>query len=323
LEHQKSEPSTMASVIEQICAKVAVLLIRPIPSCVTVKPYLTKPSLSCNGVISIISRQASSFSKSSMNLPVKPSTSTAQSKLRDPDETSPEPSTKIVLQAAPSNKKEKAKVMKRLHKFNKEMFGELIESKKEKTQRVKKETKTLKKESKSTMKKPPQSAMIFDPTTYYTYDDKVNDNESNRVLFQPPPRKTRTPKSLPASESLRIPGPRQTKGTSRDDDNQTSSTPQILSSQKSLDSEINWALKTSPKMIKVIGISPNNDQDSQKNDKKLEPRVNHSKPLQLPSVSKILNLTMPQEQVEALERWQAKMTSELGVEGFRLYKESK
>lgn len=42
----------------------------------------------------------------------------------------------------------------------------------------------------------------------------------------------------------------------------------------------------------------------------------------LPSVSKILNATMPEEQAQALKRWEAKMISQLGEEGFRQYKAS-
>ncbi len=41
----------------------------------------------------------------------------------------------------------------------------------------------------------------------------------------------------------------------------------------------------------------------------------------LPSVSRILNLTMPPEQVEVLKKWEQKMIQQMGEEGFRLYKE--
>lgn len=44
--------------------------------------------------------------------------------------------------------------------------------------------------------------------------------------------------------------------------------------------------------------------------------------VKLPSVSKILNATMPKEQAEALRRWEQRMIAQMGEQGFRQYKES-
>lgn len=51
---------------------------------------------------------------------------------------------------------------------------------------------------------------------------------------------------------------------------------------------------------------------------------NDSKPInRLPSVSKILQATMSEEQVKILERWQQKMIEQLGEAGFKQYKAGK
>ncbi|CAL8099626.1 unnamed protein product [Orchesella dallaii] len=67
--------------------------------------------------------------------------------------------------------------------------------------------------------------------------------------------------------------------------------------------------------------------DSDKGDDNKLFANSHQQPLALtsskvPSVSKILNATMSEEQARVLKRWEQKMIAEMGEQGFRQYKES-
>jgi len=197
-----------------------------------------------------------------------------------------------------------------------------LETKKEKTARVKKETKQKLKSSGC----PPEQS-DGQPSNY---KDNLG---SSKVLFQLNNCKTIPPKSLPCSDKksfLLVKGQKSLEQTPVYPTNSSLSIGGRKAPQN--DAEANWAAKMSPKRIKVIEAAPVNEKNESnitehvkvtETPQQPQPDRLKAKPLFLPSVSKILNVTMPQEQAEALEKWQAKMIAQLGVEGFRMYKESK